>query len=255
MELDPIWVEYGFTPTDSVPLTLVLYRDPNTGERMLQENKHILWFDNLFPTIPLLETLCELGIGAAGTVRTTCAKREEQWDTEAGAVVSKLGEDFGTIRVHTQDSLQHETPASVVEAYNSESKSTGFSESKSLPLSAQRQHIKRETIGACHSHEKFSERLTDIKTTHTNRVLWGTQYWELSAKKLVIQLAWKDAQIVLFASTVALPHEQVIRLRKRPAKTATGANITRKVFREQPMKFLPIPSIVDGYNHSMGAVD
>lgn len=53
-----------------MPLTLVLHRDPSTGERMLQEKKHIVWFDTLFTTIPLLETLCELGIGAVGTVRT-----------------------------------------------------------------------------------------------------------------------------------------------------------------------------------------
>ena len=255
MELDPIWVEYGFTPTESVPLTPVLHRDPSTGERMLQENKHIVSFDNLFTTIRLLETLRELGIGAAGTVRTMRTKREEEWDAEEGAVFLLHREDSVAIGSHSQDLLQHQTQASVVEAYNSQSKSTGFSQSKSMPLSEQRRHAKGRTLRGYCTRETFSERLMDIKSTHTNRVLWGTQYWELSAKKSVIQLAWKDAQIVLFASTVALPHEQVSRLRKRPAKTATGANITRKVFGDQPVKFLPIPTIVDDYNHSMGAVD
>lgn len=43
VELDPMWVEYGFTPTESVPLTLVHHRDPSTGERMLPEKKHIVY--------------------------------------------------------------------------------------------------------------------------------------------------------------------------------------------------------------------
>ncbi|KAG0125933.1 hypothetical protein HOY82DRAFT_475336, partial [Tuber indicum] len=76
-----------------------------------------------------------------------------------------------------------------------------------------------------------------------------------SAKKSVIRLAWKDALIVLFASTIALPHEKVIRFRKRPVKTATGANIAQKVFGDQPVKFLPIPITVNDYNHNMGALD
>ena len=243
VELDSIWVEYGFTPTESVPLILALHRDPNTGERLPPENKHILWFDNLFTTIPLLETLWELGIGAAGTVRTMCTKREEQWDSERGAAVSFHRKDSSsvTIESYTQLPLHHSTQVSVVEAYDSQTQSTGFSQSKFLPLSSQRKLATRQAIGGLHSHEKFSERLMDIKSTYTNQVLWGTQYWELSANKSVIQLAWKDAQIVLFASTVALPHEQVIWLPKRPAKTATGGTITRKVFGDQPVKFLLYP--------------
>ncbi|RPA97051.1 hypothetical protein L873DRAFT_1627162, partial [Choiromyces venosus 120613-1] len=84
---------------------------------------------------------------------------------------------------------------------------------------------------------------------------WGTQYWELSVKKSVIQLAWKNAQIILFASTVALPHKQVVQLCKWPTATATKVNIMCKVFGDQLVKYLPIPTTVDSSNHSMGAVD
>jgi len=142
-----------------------------------------------------------------------------------------------------------------VEAHNSQSISTGFSQSEFLPLSLQRQQKKTLPIELLPTREKSSDKLMSIKSTYNNQVVWGTEYWELSANKSVIQLAWKGAQIVLFASTLALLHEQVVRLRKRPAATATGANITRKVFGDQPVKCLPIPTTVDDYNHSMGAVD
>ncbi|KAG0639173.1 hypothetical protein HOY80DRAFT_886699, partial [Tuber brumale] len=54
---------------------------------------------------------------------------------------------------------------------------------------------------------------------------------------------------------LALPPEQVVRLHKQPLATATGANITRKVFGDQPAKYLPIPTTVDCYNHGMRSVD
>ncbi|PUU74621.1 hypothetical protein B9Z19DRAFT_911839, partial [Tuber borchii] len=74
-------------------------------------------------------------------------------------------------------------------------------------------------------------------------------------KKSVIQLAWKDAQIVLFVSTVTLTHEQVVRLCKQLATTATRVNIIQKLFGDQPVKYLLIPITIDDYNHNMGAVD
>ncbi|KAG0641351.1 hypothetical protein HOY80DRAFT_1112950 [Tuber brumale] len=221
---------------------------------MLEANKHILWFDNLFTTILLLETLREFGIGAAGTVRTLRTKREEQWDAEEEVAISgHRSEAEATASI--PPSSQHSTHTAVVEAYHSQSISTGFSQSESLPLSLQRQRKSHHAMESLSSYEKFSDRLMSIKLTYNNRVVWGTQYWELSAKKLVIQLAWKDSQIVLFASTDTLPQEQVVWLRKRPAVTATGANITRKVFGDQPLKYLPIPTTVDCYNHGMGSVD
>jgi hypothetical protein len=49
--------------------------------------------------------------------------------------------------------------------------------------------------------------------------------------------------------------EETLRERKRPRKTATQATQTRKLFDGLPRKELPIPTIIDAYNHSMGQVD
>ena len=43
-----------------------------------QGRDHTVWLDNLFTSARLLEVLRELGIGGAGTVRTTKTKREEK---------------------------------------------------------------------------------------------------------------------------------------------------------------------------------
>ena len=58
-----------FTPTESVPITFVLAVDAD-GQRLFQENLYIVWDDDLFNTIPMLEYLREKGVGCAGTVRT-----------------------------------------------------------------------------------------------------------------------------------------------------------------------------------------
>ena len=39
---------------------------------------HTVWLDNLFTSARLLKRLRDLGIGGAGTVRTTKTKREEK---------------------------------------------------------------------------------------------------------------------------------------------------------------------------------
>ena len=108
----------------------------------------------------------ELGIGAARTVRTMCTKREEQWDAEEGAVLLLIRQDSVTIWSHSQDLLKYHTQASVVEVYNSQSKSSGFSQSKSLSLSEQRQQGKAPTLRWFRTRDSFSERLIDIKSTH-----------------------------------------------------------------------------------------
>jgi len=40
----------------------------------------VVWLDNLFSSVKLFKRLRSLGIGAAGTVRTTRTKREEMGD-------------------------------------------------------------------------------------------------------------------------------------------------------------------------------
>ncbi|KAF2181483.1 hypothetical protein K469DRAFT_691969 [Zopfia rhizophila CBS 207.26] len=66
-------------------------------------------------------------------------------------------------------------------------------------------------------------------------------------------LPWKDAQLVLYATTVA--DQSIVRNRRRPAGTATNAESTRRVFGNAPRKELPIPTFIDQYNHGKCGVD
>jgi hypothetical protein len=68
----------------------------------------------------------------------------------------------------------------------------------------------------------------------------------------VLQLAWKDSQIVLFMTTVSDGSEHVSRVRKRP--TAKDKWI-REAFGDQPFKRLEIPDFIDLYNHFMNSMD
>ncbi len=49
--------------------------------------------------------------------------------------------------------------------------------------------------------------------------------------------------------------DTILRLRKRPKKTASNAAITRKSFGDQSTKILSIPLFIDCYNQNMGGVD
>ena len=72
VDLDEHWIkEEGFSKTQAVVLDLL------TREGIADNNKHIVWLDNLFTSARLLTVLRELGFGGAGTVRTTKTKRDE----------------------------------------------------------------------------------------------------------------------------------------------------------------------------------
>jgi len=78
VDLDKFWTEEeGFSKTQAVVMDLLTQEDPETGQRLYQPNMHIIWLDNLFTSIKLLQRLRKLGIGGTGTVRTTKTKREE----------------------------------------------------------------------------------------------------------------------------------------------------------------------------------
>jgi hypothetical protein len=47
----------------------------------------------------------------------------------------------------------------------------------------------------------------------------------------------------------------VMRNRKRPTATSTSAKTARKPFGDQPRKELPIPKLIDDYNHKMNSID
>ena len=48
----------------------------------------------------------------------------------------------------------------------------------------------------------MSSSLMDLKLLYKGQILWGTLYAELSNNGQVLELAQKDARVVLFISTV-----------------------------------------------------
>ena len=63
--LEPQWQQKGLSATEAVVCHLAISVDPY----LLKPNMHIIWLDNLFTKICLLEELRKNRIGAAGTVR------------------------------------------------------------------------------------------------------------------------------------------------------------------------------------------
>lgn len=51
--------------------------------------------------------------------------------------------------------------------------------------------------------ERFNSDLMKLKTQYTHKLEWGDTYWALSQSQQVLQAAWRDNQVALFASTVA----------------------------------------------------
>jgi hypothetical protein len=98
----------------------------------------------------------------------------------------------------------------------------------------------------------MNEKLIELKTKWSNHIAWGELYGCLSSDQKVLQLAWKDAQIVLFMTTLVDAHTTISRLRKRPNKKDKWI---KQAFGDQPFKRLEIPDFIDMYNHLMNGVD
>ena len=98
-------------------------------------------------------------------------------------------------------------------------------------------------------------RLLDLRNKWNAGIDWGKLYGCLSENKRVLELAWKDQNVVLFMTTVSNGQKKVKRLRRRPAKTATNARTSRAMFGEEARKELAIPEFIDMYNHYMNGVD
>ena len=52
-------------------------------------------------------------------------------------------------------------------------------------------------------NKNISSSLVDLKLIYNSQIPWGTLYAETSEDSTVMEFAWKDAQVVLFMSTVA----------------------------------------------------
>jgi hypothetical protein len=52
--------------------------------------------------------------------------------------------------------------------------------------------------------EQINRSLADLKLVHLGQIEWGKLYGRLLEDGLVMEFAWKDADVVLFISTVNL---------------------------------------------------
>lgn len=98
----------------------------------------------------------------------------------------------------------------------------------------------------------YPQALTKLKNTH-KALKWGAFRGEVIDG--VLCFIWQDNSGVLGITTAFSPSDIVVRTRKRPAKTSTSAAIVRPVFGDAHVKDLPIPTLIDAYNHHMGGVD
>jgi len=71
----------------------------------------------------------------------------------------------------------------------------------------------------------------------------------------VLCLCWEDNNVVWFLTTVHNWNDYSLSERRKPRTTSTNAIFTRQVFGNKERKVLPIPKIVNDYNHHMNSVD
>jgi len=242
--LRTIWEEKGFSKTQAVVLELMT-RMPNGGKG------HAVHIDNLFTSSKLLSTLRDYGIGAAGTVRTSRTKREENEE-------KREEQELESYDLQDQDLLQDLDSLQDLDLPNLQLALDLIHEIK--------ENLDQELIPEIHSQDRtirakkpekekkfgMNEKLIELKTKWSNHIAWGKLYGCLSPDQKVLQLAWKDSQVVLFMTTIVEARTTVSRVRKRPN---TKDKWIKEEFGDQPFKLLEIPDFIDMYNHLMNSID
>ena len=97
--------------------------------------------------------------------------------------------------------------------------------------------------------------LSDLKLKYSTQLAWGQLYGKVSKDGEVMELAWKDQNVVLFMTTIVTGKEKELVLRRRPAATATNARTSRAIFGDDVTKWVEIPGFINAYNHYMNGVD
>jgi hypothetical protein len=94
--------------------------------------------------------------------------------------------------------------------------------------------------------------LMDAKLRFKDQFQWGRFFSSTSSNNQVLHFAWKDSNVVLFMSTIGLPGDTVERPRRRPV---SAKPLVQATWEGQSTKKLPIPKLIDLYNHHMNGVD
>ena len=71
----------------------------------------------------------------------------------------------------------------------------------------------------------------------------------------VLAMLWIDNGPVTMLSTIHEINSKVSKERRKPRETSTNSRKVTSVFGSASRKILPIPKIIDDYNHHMGSVN
>src|SRR5215213_743385 len=116
-------------------------------------------------------------------------------------------------------------------------------------------YLREKKIGACGTVRKNSANFPQILKID-KKLDWDT----LSGIVVdnVLAILWMDNGPVTMLSTIHQIHgseNRIERNRRRPRETSTNATKVRAVFGNASKKSLPIPVVIDDYNHFIGGVD
>jgi hypothetical protein len=116
-------------------------------------------------------------------------------------------------------------------------------------------YLREKKIGACGTVRKNSANFPQIFKVD-KKLEWDT----LSGIVIddVLAILWMDNGPVTMLSTIHQingDENRIERVRRRPRETSTNATKVRAIFGSASKKSLPIPIVIDDYNHFMGGVD
>jgi len=117
-------------------------------------------------------------------------------------------------------------------------------------------YLREKNFGACGTVRKNSANFPQVLKVD-KKLDWDT----LSGVVVddVLSILWMDNGPVTMLSTIHRidngNENRIERNRRRPRETSTNATKVRAVFGNASKKSLPIPIIIDDYNHFMGGVD
>jgi hypothetical protein len=116
-------------------------------------------------------------------------------------------------------------------------------------------YLREKNIGACGTVRKNSTNFPQILKVD-KKLEWDT----LSGVVVddVLAILWMDNGPVTMLSTIHQVNgdeNRIERVRRRPRETSTNATKVRAIFGTASKKSLPIPVVIDDYNHFMGGVD
>jgi hypothetical protein len=243
--------ELQIPKTQAVVLEL-MSRMPNGGK------DYCVWLDNLFTSKNLLLELRKRGTGGAGTVRMGSTRAEQSIENLEGDVLDLPGnptkaleEDFSIAQtIDSQLSLDGETQVPDLDEIDRNKKMNTSSSTKTPQrhnsTKSKDNSKPKEAANGMHPD------LLSLKRSYNNTLEWGRYFAVTADDGNLLQFAWRDGSIVLFMSTINSASQEVIRLRKRP-HSATAP--VKAAFGDKVLKELPIPGLIDKYNHHMNGVD